>query len=412
MSNAEIGSKDNFYMLIRDASRYALQGLVGQPLRSSLTALGIAVGIAAVVLLTSLGEGVHRYVLGEFTQFGTNLIGITPGKTSTTGFSGAVISNVRPMTIDDAMALKRLPRVVATVPVVQGNAAVKYRQRSRRTYVFGVGAAATDVWQMRVAQGRFLPDDDPRVARAFAILGSKVRAELFGNENPLGKRLRIGGEHYRVLGVMESKGQMLGFDLDDAVFIPAGRALALFNRESLMEIDLLYAEGSRSADVARRARQMLIERHGDEDFTIVTQDQMLEVLGSILNILTMAVGALGGISLLVGGVGILTIMTIAVNERRSEIGLLRALGAGRRQILSLFIGEAVVLASLGGLAGLAIGAGGAWLLGALVPALPTHTSWRYVLLAEVLAALIGLLAGVLPARHAARLDPIEALRAE
>jgi putative ABC transport system permease protein len=399
-------------MRVRDAAKYALHGLTGQPLRSFLTALGIAVGIAAVVLLTSLGEGVHRFVLGEFTQFGTNLIGITPGKTSTTGFSGAVISNVRPMSIEDALALKRLPRVVATVPVVQGNAAVKYGPRSRRTYVFGVGAAAPEVWQMRVAQGRFLPDDDPRVARAFVILGSRVRTELFGNINPLGRRLRIGGERYRVLGVMESKGQMLGFDLDDAVFIPAGRALALFNRDSLMEIDLLYAEGSRSADVARRAKALLIERHGDEDFTIVTQDQMLEVLGSILNILTMAVGALGGISLLVGGVGILTIMTIAVTERKSEIGLLRALGAGRRQITSLFIGEAIVLASLGGLAGLVIGAGGAWLLGTLVPALPTHTSWRYVLLAEVLAALIGLLAGVLPARHAAGLDPIEALRAE
>lgn len=399
-------------MLIRDASKYALQGLVGQPMRSSLTALGIAVGIAAVVLLTSLGEGVHRYVLGEFTQFGTNLIGIAPGKTSTTGFSGAVISNVRPMTIEDALALRRLPRVVAAVPVVQGNAAVKYRQRSRRTYIFGVGAAAPEVWQMRVAQGRFLPDDDPRAARAFVVLGSKVRTELFGRDNPLGQRVRIGSEHYRVLGVMETKGQMLGFDLDDAVFIPAGRALALFNRESLMEIDLLHAEGSPASEVARRARQLLIERHGDEDFTIVTQDQMLEVLGSILDILTMAVGALGGISLLVGGVGILTIMTIAVNERKAEIGLLRALGAGRRQILSLFIGEAIVLASLGGLAGLMVGAGGAWLLEKIVPALPTHTSWRYVLLAEGLACLIGLLAGVLPAHHAARLDPIEALRAE
>ena len=399
-------------MLIRDATRYALQGLVGQPLRSGLTALGIAVGIAAVVLLTSLGEGVHRYVLGEFTQFGTNLIGITPGKTSTTGFSGAVISNVRPLSLNDAIALKRLRRVVASVPVVQGNAAVKYGQRSRRTYVFGVGSAAPAVWQMRVAQGRFLPEDDPRVARAFVVLGSKVRTELFGSANPLGRRVRIGSEHYRILGVMESKGQMLGFDLDDAVFIPAARALALFNRDSLMEIDLLYTEGSRSSDVARRARQLLIDRHGSEDFTIVTQDQMLAVLGSILNILTMAVGALGGISLLVGGVGILTIMTIAVNERKSEIGLLRALGAGRRQILSLFMGEAIVLASLGGLAGLVIGAGGAWLLGEIVPALPTHTSWSYVLLAEVLAALIGLLAGVLPARHAAGLDPIEALRAE
>lgn len=399
-------------MLIRDASRYAVQGLTGQPLRSALTALGIAVGIAAVVLLTSLGEGVHRYVLGEFTQFGTNLIGITPGKTSTTGFSGAVISNVRPMSIEDALALERLPRVKAAVPVVQGNAAVKFGPRSRRTYIFGVGAAMPEVWRMRVAQGRFLPDDDPRTARAFVVLGSKVRSELFGGANPLGRRLRIGGERYRVIGVMESKGQLLGFDLDDAVFIPAGRALALFNRESLMEIDLLYAAGSRSADVARRAKGLLIDRHGAEDFTIVTQDQMLEVLGSILNILTMAVGALGGISLLVGGVGILTIMTIAVNERKSEIGLLRALGAGRRQILSLFIGEAIVLAGLGGVAGLAVGTGGAWLLGALVPALPTHTSWRYVLLAEGLAVVIGLAAGVLPARHAARLDPIEALRAE
>ncbi|MFZ7128412.1 MAG: ABC transporter permease [Desulfobacterales bacterium] len=399
-------------MRFNDFVRLSLQGLIGQPMRSSLTALGIAVGIAAVVLLTSLGEGVHRFVLGEFTQFGTNLIGITPGKTSTAGFSGAVISNVRPLSLDDAVALARLRRVIATVPVVQGNAEVKHGQRNRRTAVLGVGAAAPEVWKMRVAHGRFLPDDDPRTARAFAVLGSKVRSELFGTANPLGGRIRIGTEHYRVLGVMESKGQMLGFDLDDAVFIPAGRALALFNRESLMEIDLLHAEGSRSEVVADQARRMLIERHGDEDFTITTQDQMLEVLGSILDILTMAVGALGGISLLVGGVGILTIMTIAVNERRAEIGLLRALGAGRPQIMGLFLSEALVLASLGGFAGLAIGSGGAWLLNRLVPALPTHTPWNYVLLAELLASLIGLLAGVLPARHAASLDPIEALRAE
>ena len=399
-------------MLLRDNITLAVQALVGQRMRSFLTALGIAVGIAAVVLLTSLGQGIHRFVLAEFTQFGTNLIGITPGKTSTTGFSGAVISNVRPLSLDDALALARLPRVVAMVPVVQGNAAVEYGQRSRRTYVFGVGAAVPVVWQMDVAQGRFLPDDDPRTARAFAVLGSKVKTELFGSGNPLGRRVRIGSERYRVMGVMESKGQLLGFDLDDAVYIPAARALALFNRESLMEIDLLYAEGSSSEDVARRAKRLLISRHGSEDFTIVTQDQMLEVLGSVLNILTIAVGALGGISLFVGGVGILTIMTIAVRERTSEIGLLRALGAGRRQILVLFMGEAMVLAALGGLVGLGIGAGGAWILGRAVPALPTHTSWTYVILSELLAVVIGLLAGVLPARHAARLDPIEALRAE
>lgn len=399
-------------MHLSDTLTLSLQAVKSHRLRSLLTALGIAVGVAAVVLLTSVGEGIHRYVLAEFTQFGTNLIGITPGKTSTAGVSGGVISNVRPLNLSDAAALARLPRVIAAVPVVQGNAAVENGPRSRRTNVFGVGPAVPQVWSIRVAQGRFLPDDDPRAARAYAVLGSRVKQELFGAENPLGRRVRIGSEQYRVMGVMETKGQMLGFDLDDAVYIPAARALALFNRESLMEIDLLYAAGSSSAEVARSAKALLAARHGKEDFTVITQDQMLAVLGSVLSILTMAVGALGGISLLVGGVGILTIMTIAVHERTAEIGLLRALGADHRQILFLFLGEAVVLSGLGGLAGLLAGTGGAWLLGKLVPALPTHTPWRYVLLAELLAIVIGLLAGVLPARHAAQLDPIEALRAE
>ena len=399
-------------MGFNDFIRLSLGAVFSHRLRSFLTALGIAVGVAAVVLLTSLGEGVHRFVLSEFTQFGTNLIGINPGKTTTVGISGAIISNVRPMTLEDAQAMKRIPEVTAVVPVVQGNAPVEFEKRSRRTYIFGVGPEAPAVWRFNVAKGQFLPPDDPRSPRALVVLGSKVQNELFGTRNPLGQRVRIGGERYRVVGVMESKGQMLGFDLDDAVYIPAARALSLFNRESLMEIDLLYAVGAGAGQVAERARKLLIARHGSEDFTITTQEQMLDVLGSILNILTLAVGAVGGISLLVGGVGILTIMIIAVNERTAEIGLLRALGAGRRQILALFIGEAVVLASIGGLAGLVIGTGGAWLLGIAVPALPTHTPWSYVVLAELLAAVIGLAAGVLPAVRAANLDPIEALRAE
>jgi putative ABC transport system permease protein len=377
-----------------------------------LTALGIAVGIASVVLLTSIGKGVHRFVLAEFTQFGTNLIAVTPGKTTTTGMSGALISNVRPLSLDDALALKSVPRIEGVVPFVQGNAPVEWSGRSRRAYVFGVGSQVPAVWQMKVSMGRFLPDDDPRAPRAFTVLGSKVRDEIFGTQNPLGKRVRIGGERYRVIGVMESKGQMLGFDLDDAVYIPTGRALAMFDRESLMEIDLLYAADTAAEDVAKSVKERLIARHGTEDFTITTQEQMLDVLGSILNILTMAVGALGGISLIVGGVGILTIMTIAVNERTAEIGLLRAIGADRRQVLVLFIGEAVVLASIGGLAGLIIGTAGAWILGAVVSTLPTHTPWLYVVLAEVLAALIGLSAGVVPAVRAAAMNPIEALRAE
>ena len=399
-------------MIIEDFVRLALHSVVAFRLRSFLTALGIAVGIASVVLLTSIGEGIHKYVLGEFTQFGTNLIAVSPGKSSTFGISGAIVNNVRPLSLEDAESLERIPRVQAVVPMVQGNAAIEHGKRTRRTMIFGVGAEVPRVWSMKPALGRFLPDDDHRHARPFAVLGSKVRSELFGNETPLGKRIRIGGESYRVVGVMESKGQLLGFDLDDAVYIPTHKAMAMFDEESLMEVDILYAPGSDSGQIADAIESVLSDRHGNEDFTITTQDQMLETLGSILNILTLAVGALGGISLLVGGVGILTIMTISVNERTGEVGLLRALGARQQQILWLFLGEAVVLASLGGIAGLVIGAGGAWILGIAIPALPTHTPWSYVLLAEALAAAIGLAAGVAPAWRAAKLDPIEALRAE
>lgn len=399
-------------MHFTDAIKLALSGVFSQRLRSFLTALGIAVGIASVVLLTSIGEGIHQYVLSEFTQFGTNLIGINPGVTTTFGTPGAMISNIRPLTLDDSLSLKQIPEVIGVVPLVQGNGPVEFNGKTRRTYVFGVGHQVPEVWQMRVISGRFLPDDDPRSARAFAVLGSRVREELFGTGNPLGKLVRIGGERYRVIGLMESKGQMLGFDLDDAVYIPVARSLAMFNRESLMEIDLLYTKGISADQVKKKVETILTGRHGTEDYTITTQEQMLDVLGSVLNILTLAVGALGGISLFVGGIGILTIMTIAVQERTSEIGLLRAIGAGQGQILMLFIGEAITLSSIGGFAGLVLGMGGAWLLGFVIPALPTHTPLIYVILAELLAIFIGLLSGVVPAWRASRLDPVDALRSE
>ncbi len=390
----------------------ATGAIVAHRLRSFLTTLGIAVGIAAVVLLTSIGEGVHRFVLTEFTQFGTNLVAVTPGRTETFGMSGAIISNVRPLSLDDAEALGRLQSVTAVVPVVQGNARAESRNRDRRTMVLGVGSEVPRVWQMRVRSGRFLPSGDLRTGRAVAVLGSTLRQELFGHRNPLGQPVRIGGERFRIIGVMEPKGQFLGFDLDDTVYIPASKALQLFNRDSLMEIDLLYRPGTPVAEISAAVERLMLARHGHPDFTVVTQQQMLDVLGSVLNVLTVAVGALGGISLLVGGVGIITIMTIAVNERISEIGLLRALGATRRLVMTLFLGEAVVLAALGGLAGLVLGIALAQALRLFVPALPVHTPWSYAVLAELLAMVVGLLAGVLPARRAASMEPVEALREE
>ena len=399
-------------MLLKDYTHLAISSVVRNRFRSILTSLGIAIGIAAVVLLTSIGEGINKFVLSEFTQFGTTLIGINPGRTTTHGMAIGVFGSVRPLTIDDAQALKKVPYARTVVAAVQGNAEIESHRKRRRTTVYGVGSTFPEAFSLSVASGRFLPDDDPVSARAFAVLGSKLRKELFGDASPLGKRVRVGGHRYRIIGTMESKGQVLGVDLDDAIYIPVARALELFNREGVMEIDLVYSEQAPVDEVVAGIKRILIARHGSEDFTITTQEQMMDVLGSVLNILTFAVGAIGGISLLVGGVGILTIMTISVNERVSEIGLFTALGATRLQILGLFLGESILLAMVGGLVGLAVGFGGAQLLHWLLPALPTHTPMLFVVLAECLAILIGLLAGVLPARRASRMDPIEALRTE
>ena len=399
-------------MLFADALQLALRAITAQRLRSFLTLLGIAVGIAAVILLTSIGEGIHRFVLGEFTQFGTNVISVAPGKIKTGGSPSGLPSSARPLSLEDTRSLERLPHVVAVTPNVRGNAEIEGNGRTRRTLVYGVNARLPEIFRSTILSGQFLPADDEGSARPFVVLGSKVKNELFGNDNPLGQRLRIGGLHFRIIGVMAPKGQFLGIDLDDTAFIPAARAQELFNREGVDEINIAAEEGIPSSLVAEGIRQRLIARHGHEDFTIVTQEEMLKTLSNILDVLTLAVGALGGISLLVGGVGIVTIMTIAVTERTGEIGLLVALGAPRRTILLLFLGEAVALSALGGFLGLLLGFGLTQLIHVALPGLPVHTPLTFVLLAEAVAVAIGLAAGVLPARNAARLDPVAALRAE
>ncbi len=386
--------------------------LICHKLRSSLTVLGLIIGIAAVVVLTSIGRGIHTFVLAEFTQFGTNLVGIHPGKTTTFGLSGATISTVRPLVIADALSLSKLENIVAVSPLVQGNARVEAEAKQRRSNVLGVGSAVPTIWRIKVISGRFLPEGEQSNPRAFAVLGHKLASELFGAASPLGQRVRIGSDRFRVIGVMEKKGQMVGFDMDDTIYIPAVKALELFNRESLMEIDLLYKNNTSIENLQNAIKRKLMARHGREDFTIITQNQMLKSMDSILNILTLAVAALGSISLLVGSVGILTIMTIAVSERISEIGLLRAIGAERSSIFQLFLCEALALSGAGGLCGVLLGVTLVWILDAALPALPVELAWAYIAAAFMVSLLIGVAAGVAPAIKAARLEPLEALRAE
>jgi putative ABC transport system permease protein len=396
-----------------DLLRFTGSAAWNERLRSLLTILGVAIGIASVILLTSIGEGTRRFVLGEFSQFGSNLLAVNPGKVKTMGIPGMLGGTTHPLTLEDMEALRRIPEVRKVVPLVPGTATVEYGQRGRAVNVYGVNSELPDVWKFGVRSGRFLPETDVHQASTLAVLGPKLKREIFGERNPLGEHVRVGGRRFQVIGVMEPKGQFLGIDLDDCVYIPVSTAMNLFNATEIFEIDILFSNAASSEMVAAKVKRVLRERHrGADDVTITTQTEMLAVLDDVLDIVTIAVGAIGAVSLLVGAIGILTIMWISVNERIAEIGLCRSLGATSGQILMIFLGEAAVLAGCGGLAGIAAGFGIGRATRLFVPGLPFHTPLEFVVAALVLSVAVGLTSGALPARRAARLDPVVALRAE
>jgi putative ABC transport system permease protein len=399
-------------MSLLDTLRFAFRSLTAHRLRTILSASGIAVGIAAVILLTAIGDGIQRFVLSEFTQFGTNIVTITPGKINTHGGSLGAIGSARLLTIEDAIALKQSRYAQYTNASVVGNAEIRAQGRSRRVTAYGQGPDFARAFNMQVAIGQFLPDDDPRNPRAYIVLGAKVHSELFGDANPLGALLQVGGARFRVIGVMAPKGNILGFDLDDTVFMPTTRALEVFNRQGVMEINFSYFPDVPVEAVIDDIQRILVARHGREDFTVKLQQQMLSTLSTVLNVLKFTVAALGGISLLVGAVGMVTLMHIAVSERIAEIGLLTALGATRARIRLIFLLESIVLSTIGGLTGLMTGASITGLLKLLISGLPVNIPWDYVLGALCLSVLIGLAAGVVPAMRAARLNPVDALRTE
>ena len=399
-------------MKFQDLFIFSSYSVVSQKMRSFLTSLGIAIGVVCVIFLTGLGQGLQTFIISQFTQFGSNIISISPGKTETMGMPLGIFGTVKPLTFEDAEALERLPVIDVAVPVSGGSGEIEYGERMRRSMVVGTGADYDVIVDAKDMLGEYLPHDNPKSPRSLAVLGPKMRDELFGDANPLGELVRINSERFRVIGVLPPKGDFLGIDLDDAIYIPMAKFQSMFNVNNFQEIDVVHYERYATEEAVASIKRLIIDRHGSEDVTIHTQANMLETLEDIVTWLKFTVAACGGISLLVGGVGIFTIMTVAVNERTSEIGVLRAVGASRKKIRDVFLLESIFLAILGALLGLSIGFAAVYVALIFYPDMPIAIAWDYIVYAVFISLAIGLIAGFLPARAAAQLDPVEALRTD
>ncbi|MGE5176157.1 MAG: ABC transporter permease [Hyphomicrobiales bacterium] len=400
-------------MTAADTARLALESIRIHRLRTALTVAGIGVGVTAVLLLTSLGDAAKRYVVREFAGIGTNLVVALPGKTETSGFGMAIGGSTRDLTIEDAEAVRRqAPAVADAVPMSLGTATFSYGGRTRDVYVLGTTADYASVRNLSLAAGEFLPPGDPRQGSGVVVIGRTIQREVFGDENPLGKPVRLGTWRLRVIGVLAAKGQSLGFDYDDLAMIPVATGLKLFDQTSLFRIVIEARDASSVGDAKRQARAVLMRRHdGREDFTLITQDAMLATFRSIINALTVALAGIAAISLGVAGIGIMNVMLVSVSERTGEVGLFKAIGAKRAQILRVFLTEAALLSGLGAAAGIAAGLLATFAAAALWPALPLRPNGVWIAVVLLLALVAGGLFGLLPARRASRLDAAEALRA-
>jgi putative ABC transport system permease protein len=394
----------------RDLVGFATRALRGHRLRTGLSLLGVAIGVAAVITLTALGEGARRYVVGQFASIGTNLVIVVPGRTETTGGMPGMGGAPNDLTLEDARAILRgVPEVEKAAPMVIGTETLAFEERRRQVAVFGSTHEALEVRHLSVASGQFLPALDWERASPVAVLGQKAARELFPGRDPVGQVVRIGDWRMRVIGVLAARGQQLGVDMDDVAIVPVATAMKLLNRRSLFRL-VLQVRGHADLDRAReRTVRLIEERHGEEDVTAITQDAVLGAFTSILGALTLALAGIASVSLAVAGVGIMNVMLVSVSERTREIGLLKALGAGRRQILAAFLAEAMILSSAGGVLGLLVGWLAVRLLVAVYPALPATPPFWAVAAAFSLSVAVGAVFGVLPARRATRLDPVAAL---
>jgi putative ABC transport system permease protein len=380
--------------------------------RTFLLLLAVGIGVASVILLTSLGEGARRYVDREFAALGNRVLIVLPGRKETTGGGPPIYGAVpRDLTLEDTNALKRIPGVLAMAPVIAGMTTVARDSRSREVITLGSSDAFFAVRHLDVGAGRILPPRSGSEAMAVCVLGVKLKRELFGNNRALGEWVRVGDRRIRVIGVLEERGESLGLDLRDMLLIPVRTAEQLFDSPGLFRIMLDIAPSADSDKIQQQILTVIRQRHdGEEDVTVISQDSMLAAFDNILSVLTMAIAAISSISLLVAGILIMNISLISVSQRRREIGLLKAIGASSRQIRQLFVGESLMLISLGSIAGILFAFGLIFLFANLWPEFPLMPPFWAVPAAVGIAFLTGLTFSIAPARRAAALDPVLALR--
>jgi putative ABC transport system permease protein len=402
-------------MKLRETTRISLSALLANRSRTALTMLGLIIGVAAVIMLVSIGNGVRKFVMNEFESLGSNLIIIQPGKSDRRSHFGPPIalSNNR-MTLEDIRAIERRAiNINAVSGVVIGNAVISHLDAAHNAMVFGANEQFLKIITLEIKYGGYFSREEDDFGRRVAVIGKKVADSLFGDDYAVGRVIGVNEHRYRVIGILGATGHKVGLDVDNLILVPTRAALRLFNTDRLFGIRATARTRSSVDDAVAEISDILKERNnGEDDFTVITQGALMASIENILSMLTYVLGGIAAISMLVGGIGIMNIMFVTVTERIAEIGLRRAVGATKRDIVGQFLLEAVMLSVLGGCVGVALASGVGWGVSSFFKRFDLTPPWWIIAPAFGTSLLIGVVFGVLPAIRAARIEPLEALRHE